>query len=58
MYAAIANGGKILQPIIGKEVVAPDGKVLKRFSSTVLGKLPRHSFNVKVFTRRSSRSCY
>ena len=38
-YAAIANGGKILQPLIAKAIVANDGKVIKRFTPKVLGQV-------------------
>jgi len=38
-YAAIANGGTILQPLIAKAIVANDGKVLKTFTPKVLGKV-------------------
>lgn len=38
-YAAIANGGTILQPMIAKAVIANDGKVLKTFTPKVLGKV-------------------
>ena len=40
MYAAIADNGKIRKPIIGKAVVTTSGKIVKKFHSTVLGKLP------------------
>ncbi len=38
-YAAIANGGKILQPLIAKAIVANDGKVIKKFTPKVLGQV-------------------
>ena len=37
MYAAIANGGKILKPVIAKAVVSTDGTVVKTFKTEVLG---------------------
>jgi penicillin-binding protein 2 len=40
MYAAIANGGKILRPSVAKAVVSTDGKVLKRIGPKELGTLP------------------
>lgn len=40
MYAAIANGGTIWQPTVGRAIESTDGKVLARFSSKILGKLP------------------
>jgi penicillin-binding protein 2 len=39
MYAAIANGGKILKPIVAKAVVATDGTVVKTFETEVLGNI-------------------
>jgi penicillin-binding protein 2 len=39
MYAAIANGGKILKPIVAKAVVATDGTVVKTFKTEVLGNI-------------------
>lgn len=40
MYSAIANGGKIWQPTIGKAVVTTEGKVLERITPKSLGKIP------------------
>jgi penicillin-binding protein 2 len=40
MYAAIANGGKILRPSVAKAVVSTDGKVIKRIEAKELGTLP------------------
>ena len=40
MYAAIANGGKILRPSVAKAVVSTDGKVIKKISAKQLGTLP------------------
>lgn len=39
MYAAIANGGKILKPTVAKAIVSTDGKVLKTFKTEVLGNI-------------------
>lgn len=47
MYAAIADNGKIRQPIIGKAVVTSTGKVVERFHSSVLGKLPASVATIK-----------
>lgn len=38
-YAAIANGGTILQPLVAKAIVANDGKVIETFKPKVLGKV-------------------
>lgn len=40
MYAAVANGGTIWQPTVGKAVVTTDGKVVAKFAPQVIGKLP------------------
>ena len=40
MYAAIANGGKILRPSVAKAVVSTDGRVIKKISAKQLGTLP------------------
>jgi len=39
-YAAIANGGTIYKPQIGKAVMTPGGDVVKEFEPKVTGKLP------------------
>jgi penicillin-binding protein 2 len=39
-YAAIANGGTLYQPQLGKAVLSPDGKLVKEFPPKVIGKLP------------------
>ena len=39
-YAAIANGGTIYKPQIGKAVMTPGGDVVKEFAPKVTGKLP------------------
>ena len=36
-YAAIANGGTLYEPRIGKAIVSPDGKVVKEIEPTVQG---------------------
>ncbi len=40
MYAAIANGGKIMRPSVAKAVVSTDGKVIKKIGAKQLGTLP------------------
>ena len=40
MYAAIANGGTLWQPTVGRAVVKADGTVVQEITPTVLGKLP------------------
>ena len=39
-YAAIANGGTIYQPQVGKAICRPDGEVVKEFEPKVHGQLP------------------
>jgi penicillin-binding protein 2 len=40
VYAAIANGGTLYQPTIGKAVISPDGKTVTPIKPKVVGKLP------------------
>jgi penicillin-binding protein 2 len=40
MYAALANGGKILRPSVAKAVVSTDGKIIKKIQPKQLGTLP------------------
>ncbi|WP_406402398.1 penicillin-binding protein 2 [Streptomyces sp. NBC_00879] len=40
IYAAIANGGTLFNPTIGKAVISPDGKSVKEIKPTSHGKLP------------------
>jgi len=40
IYAALANGGTLYQPTIGKAVVSPDGKTVTPIRPKVTGKLP------------------
>ena len=39
-YAALANGGKLFQPQIVREVVAPDGTVVRPFQPKLIRRLP------------------
>ncbi|MEU3876395.1 MULTISPECIES: penicillin-binding protein 2 [Streptomyces] len=40
IYAAIANGGTLYNPTIGKAVISPDGRSVKEIPPTAHGKLP------------------
>ncbi|MBW8803902.1 MAG: penicillin-binding protein 2 [Catenulisporales bacterium] len=40
VYAAIANGGTLYQPQIGRAIVGPDGKVVKDLAPIVTRRLP------------------
>jgi penicillin-binding protein 2 len=54
MYAAIANGGKILKPTIAKAIVETDGTLIKEFKPEKLGVLPADKETLK-FLQRSLR---
>ncbi len=47
MYAAIANGGKILKPTIAKAIVKTDGTVIKEFKPEKLGVIPATKETIK-----------
>jgi penicillin-binding protein 2 len=49
-YAALANGGKLYQPQLVREVIGPDGKVVKPFEPKLIRKL-----NVKKGVLREMR---
>ncbi|MDI2127378.1 penicillin-binding protein 2 [Yinghuangia seranimata] len=40
VYAAIANGGTLWEPTIGKAIVTPDGKLVREIQPKEAGKLP------------------
>jgi penicillin-binding protein 2 len=40
MYAAIANGGTLLDPTLGKATLSPDGKTIEEIEPKAHGKLP------------------
>lgn len=39
-YAALANGGKLYRPQIVREVIGPDGKVIRPFKPDLIRKMP------------------
>jgi penicillin-binding protein 2 len=39
MYAAIANGGKVLKPTVAKAIISTDGEVIKTIKTEVLGNI-------------------
>jgi penicillin-binding protein 2 len=47
MYAAIANGGTIWKPTVGKAVVTTEGKILQTISPEKLGTLPASKSTLK-----------
>jgi penicillin-binding protein 2 len=50
-YAALANGGKLYQPQIVREIVGPDGKVVRPFKPELL-----HKLKVKPTVLRTMRN--
>jgi penicillin-binding protein 2 len=52
IYAAIANGGTLWTPQIGKAVLGPDGRVVKTFAPVSQGRLPI-SASTLAFLQRS-----
>lgn len=46
-YAAIANGGTLYAPRVGKAIVSPDGEVLKRIAPKKVGQVdvPQHTLD-------------
>jgi penicillin-binding protein 2 len=54
MYAAIANGGTIWKPTIGKAVIKTDGTLVKEISPEKLGSLPTEKSTIK-FLQESLR---
>lgn len=47
MYAAIANGGTIWKPTVGKAIVKTDGTVIERVEPEKLGTLPAEKSTIK-----------
>jgi penicillin-binding protein 2 len=47
IYSALANGGTLYQPTIGKAIVAPDGKTAQRIKPKVAGHLPDSKATIK-----------
>ncbi|GGN55259.1 penicillin-binding protein 2 [Streptomyces albiflavescens] len=47
IYGAVANGGTMYTPTIGKAVVSPDGKSVKEIKPKVKGKLPVSKSTIK-----------
>jgi penicillin-binding protein 2 len=39
-YAALANGGRLLQPQVVREVIGPDGRVVRAFEPKLIRELP------------------
>ena len=54
-YAALANGGKLYQPQIVREIIGPDGKVIRGFTPKLTRKL-NVSQSVLLTMRRAARN--
>lgn len=51
IYAAIANGGTMYQPTVGKAVIGADGTVLEEIEPTESGKLPASKATIKALKK-------
>ncbi|MDH6215697.1 penicillin-binding protein 2 [Streptomyces pseudovenezuelae] len=47
IYGALANGGTMYQPTIGKAIVSPDGKTVQEIKPKSVGKLPVNQATIK-----------
>ncbi|MGW1210705.1 penicillin-binding protein 2 [Streptomyces sp. NPDC002499] len=47
IYGALANGGTMYQPTIGKAIVSPDGKSVQEIKPKAVGKLPVDQATIK-----------
>jgi penicillin-binding protein 2 len=54
-YAALANGGKLYQPQVVREIVGPDGKVVRPFKPKLIRKLKVRSSVLRTM-RNAARS--
>jgi penicillin-binding protein 2 len=54
MYAAIANGGTIWKPTVGKAIVTTEGKIIETISPEKIGTLPASKATLK-FLKSSLR---
>ena len=54
-YAALANGGKLYQPQIVREIIGPDGSVVRPFAPKLIRKLDVPRSDLKVM-REASRN--
>jgi penicillin-binding protein 2 len=55
VYAAVANGGTLWKPQVGKAVLSPTGKVLKVFKPVAQGRLPISTFTLNFLHTALSR---
>jgi penicillin-binding protein 2 len=54
-YAALANGGRLLQPQVVREVIGPDGRVVRAFEPELIRELPVEQ-NVLKEIREAARN--
>ena len=54
-YAALANGGRLLQPQVVREVIGPDGQVVRAFEPELIRELPAEQ-NVLKEIREAARN--
>jgi penicillin-binding protein 2 len=55
IYAALANGGTMWKPMVGRAVITPSGELVEEFTPQKLGKLPV-SKKTLTFLQKSLRS--
>jgi penicillin-binding protein 2 len=55
IYAAIANGGTLWKPLVGRAVITPSGALVDEFAPVKVGKLPISKKTLK-FLQKSLRS--
>lgn len=55
VYAALANGGKLMVPKIAKAIVEPSGRVVREFEPEISGRLPIEKSTLK-FLQNSLRA--
>ena len=54
-YAAVANGGKLWQPQVVREIKAADGTVVRKFKPHLIRKLPVSAANLQVMRLAARR---
>ena len=55
MYGAIANGGKLMKPMIARAIVSPTNRVIERMEPEVTGNLPTTKDTLELL-RKSLRA--
>ena len=55
IYAALANGGTLWKPMVGRAVITPSGELVEEFAPQKVGKLPLSKKTLK-FLQKSLRS--